>query len=77
MTGMARIRVGVALTLATIFAVLGIGLNASAKLSHRATAWAARGNRPHTVPRMTASAKSTFTVNGVPPIVDEETVIYG
>lgn len=75
MKAVVRMRVGVALTLATLFAVFGIGLNADAKLGNRKSV-AVRSNHPDAPRPLKTGTKSTFSVDGMPLIVDEETVIY-
>jgi len=69
-------RVGAALTLASLVAVFGIGLNTDAKPGNRKMSVAVRSNHPDAPWPLKAGTKSTFSVNGVPRIADEETVIY-
>ena len=69
-------RVGAALTLASFLAVFGIGINADAKPGNRRMSVAVRANHPDVPRPVKAGTKSTFSVDGVPLVVDEETVIY-
>jgi len=69
-------RVGVSLALATHLAVFGIGLNADAKSGNRKMSLAVRSNHPDAPRPLKTGTKSTYSVDGVPLIFDEETVIY-
>ena len=69
-------RVGVALTLASFLAVFGIGINADAKPGNRKMSVAVRSNHPDAPWSLKTGTKSTFSIDGVSRIVDEETVIY-
>ena len=76
MKAVVRMRVGAALTLASLLAVFGIGLNNDAKSGNRKMSVAVRSNHPDATRPLKTGSKSTFSVDGVPRIVDEETVIY-
>jgi len=69
-------RVGAALTLASLLAVFGIGLNTDAKPGNRKMSVAVHSNHPDAPWSLKTGTKSTFSVDGVPRTVDEETVIY-
>ena len=69
-------RVGAALTLASFLAVFGIGINADAKPGNHRMSVAVRANHPDVPRPVKAGTKSTFNIDGVPLVVDEETVIY-
>jgi hypothetical protein len=69
-------RVGAALALATFLAVFGIGLNTDAKSANRKMSVAVRSNHSDAPGPLKTGTKSTFSVDGVPLILDEETVIY-
>jgi hypothetical protein len=69
-------RVGAALTLASLLAVFGIGLNTGAKPAKRKMGVAVRAHHPDASGPLKTGTKSTFSVDGVPRVVDEETVIY-
>jgi hypothetical protein len=69
-------RVGAALALATLLAVFGIGLNNDAKSGNRKMSVAVRSNHPDAPSPLKTGSKSTFSVDGMPLIFDEETVIY-
>jgi hypothetical protein len=69
-------RVGATLALATLLAVFGIGLNTDAKSGNRKLSVAVRSSHPDAPWPLKTGTKSTFSVDGVPLIVDEETVIY-
>jgi hypothetical protein len=69
-------RVGAALALATLLAVFGIGLNTEAKSGNRKMSVAVRSNHPAAPRPLKTGTKSTFSVDGVPLIIDQETVIY-
>ena len=76
MKAVVRMRVGGALTLASLLAVFGIGLNTDAKPGNRKMSVAVRSNHPDAPWSLKTGTKSTFSVDGVPRVVDEETVIY-
>jgi hypothetical protein len=69
-------RVGAALALATLLAVFGIGLNNDAKSGNRKMSVAVRSHHPDAPRPLKTGNKSTFSVDGMPLIFDEETVIY-
>jgi len=76
MKALVRMRVGAALALATLLAVLGIGLNTDAKSGNHEIGVVVRSDHPDATRLLKTGTKSTFSVDGVPLIVDEETVIY-
>jgi hypothetical protein len=76
MKAVVRMRVGAALTLASLLAVFGIGLNTGAKPGNRKMSVAVRAHHPDAPGPLKTGTKSTFSVDGVSRIVDEETVIY-
>jgi hypothetical protein len=76
MKAVVRMRVGAALTLASLLAVFGIGLNPDAKPGNRKMSVAVRSSHPDAPWPLKTGTKSTFSVDGMPRIVDEETVIY-
>jgi len=69
-------RVGVSLALATLLAVFGIGLNTDAKSGNRKMSVAVRSNHSDASRPLKTGTKSTYSVDGVPLLFDEETVIY-
>jgi hypothetical protein len=76
MKAVVRMRVGAALTLASLLAVFGIGLNPDPKPGNRKMSVAVRSSHPDAPWPLKTGTKSTFSVDGMPRIVDEETVIY-
>lgn len=69
-----RMRVGAALALAAF--LVGVGLHTDAKSGTRTMSVAVRADHPDASRPLHTGTKSTFSVDGVPLIVDEEAVIY-
>ena len=76
MKAVGRMKIGVALVLATFLAVLGIGLRPGAPPGSPKIRVVVGSDHPDASRPAETGTKSTFTVDGVPLIVDEETVIY-
>ncbi len=76
MKALGRMRIGIALGLAMFLAVLGIGHRSDAKPGNPNASVGIRSSDLHVSRAPTTGPKSTFTVDGVPLVVDEETVIY-
>ena len=68
-------RVGAALALATLLAFFGIGLNSDAKSGNRKVSAAVHSNHPN-APQPKSATKSVFSVDGVPVVIDEDTVVW-
>jgi hypothetical protein len=71
-----RMRAGAVFVLAGLLVILGVGLNPDAKSGVRKVSVAVRSDHADAFAALGTGGKSTFTVDGVPLIVDEETVIY-
>ena len=71
-----RMRVGATLALATLLAVFGIALNTDAKSGNRKMSVAVRSNHPVGPWQLKTATKSVFSVDGLPVIMDEDTVVW-
>jgi len=71
-----RMRAGAALALATLIALVGAGPTTDRTAGTRERGAVVRSGHPDASRPPKAGTKSTFSVDGVPLIVDEETVIY-
>jgi hypothetical protein len=69
-------RVGATLALATLLVVFGIALNTDAKSGNREMSVAVRSNHPVGPWQLKTATKSVFSVDGLPVIMDEDTVVW-